>query len=104
MIRKNFGNMMEYPRVGGNLSVFFKTIVATSSLILFVCTTSLTAGIINHFITQAHRSGAGVVSMMLDVYCCGNIVLWILVEATFGFLLAGSLTALLSTIFFRPRQ
>lgn len=95
---------MEYLRVAGNLNVFFKMVVATSCLILFICATSLTAGIINHFITQAHRSGEGVVLMMLDYYCMGNIALWILVESTFGFVLAGSLTALFSSIFVRPRQ
>jgi len=95
---------MGSPKVGVNLRVFFKVVVATSCLILFICTTSLTAGIINHFITQAHRSGQGVIIMMFDPNCLGNILLWILVESAFGFLLAGSLTALFSSIFFRPRH
>jgi hypothetical protein len=104
MIHENSAHIAENHRVAVNMKVIGNVLVATSCLMLFVCTTSLTAGIINHFVTEAHRSGRGVLFMFFDLYCFGNILLWLLVESAFGFLLAGSLTALFSSIFSRPRR
>jgi hypothetical protein len=104
MTHENSANLTESQRILGNLKVIGNVLVATSCLMLFVCTTSLTAGIINHFVAESHRTGRGVLVMMFDLHCFGNVLLWVLVESAFGFLLAGSLTALFSSIFSRLRQ
>lgn len=89
---------------GCNLRIIGNVLVATSCLMLFACTTSLTAGIINHFVAESHRSGRGVMVMVFDLHCFANVLLWVFVESAFGFLLAGSLVALFSSIFSRSCQ